>query len=276
MNDMTQATGNWGDLDAEHRDILTRDPNFALPAMPVFANPEQERQHVKQRQAAAFRLFSKFGFDEGIAGHITVRDPVLKDHFWVNPIGVHFSLIKASDLSLVDHTGKVVQGRPINLAAFRIHAPIHAARADCNAAAHAHSLYGKTWSSLGRPLDPITQDSCQFYLDHSVHHEFHGVVYESTEGENIAKSLGAGKATILRNHGLLTVGQTVDEAAWWFITMERCCQSQLLAEAAGKPILIDHEMAARTQRQIGSHYAGWFAFQNLWQRIIKEQPDLVD
>ncbi len=276
MNDLANASGNWSDLDAEHRDVLTRDPNFSLPPMPVFASPEQERAHVKLRQAAAFRLFSKFGFDEGIAGHITARDPVLKDHFWVNPIGLHFSLIKASDLSLVDHDGRVVEGRPINLAAFRIHAPIHAARPDCNAAAHAHSLYGKTWASLGRPLDPITQDACQFYLDHTVHHEFHGVVYESDEGENIAKSLGQGKATILRSHGLLTVGQTVDEAAWWFITMERCCQSQLLAEAAGKPILIEHAMAARTQRQIGSHYAGWFAFQNLWQRIIKEQPDLAD
>jgi ribulose-5-phosphate 4-epimerase/fuculose-1-phosphate aldolase len=277
MNDMTTPPSrNWGDINPEFREVLTRDPNFAVPELPRFASAEQERTHIKQRLTGAFRLFSKFGFDEGVAGHITVRDPVLKDHFWVNPFGMHFSMIKTSDLSLVDHSGKVVQGRPINLAAFRIHGPIHAARPDCHAAAHAHSLYGKTWSALGRPLDPITQDACQFYRDHSVHHEFRGVVYESQEGENIATSLGDGKAVILRNHGLLTVGQTVDEAAWWFITMERCCQSQLLAEAAGKPILIDDANAARTQKQLGTHYAGWFAFQNLWQRIIKEQPDLVD
>jgi len=182
----------------------------------------------------------------------------------------------AEGLTAKQAIDKVVQGRPINLAAFRIHAPIHAARSDCAAAAHAHSLYGKTWSALGRLLDPITQDACQFYKDHGVHHEFRGVVYESHEGENIAKSLGQGKAVILRNHGLLTVGQTVDEAAWWFITMERCCQSQLLAQAAGKPILIDDANATRTQKQLGTHYAGWFAFQNLWQRIIKEQPDLIE
>ena len=78
------------------------------------------------------------------------------------------------------------------------------------------------------------------------------------------------------NHGLLTVGHSVEEAAWWFITMERSCHAQLMAEAAGKPILIDPEMAALTRGQVGSHFAGWFSFQPLFDRITREQPDLFD
>ena len=84
------------------------------------------------------------------------------------------------------------------------------------------------------------------------------------------------KAAILRNHGLLTVGRSVDEAAWWFITMERSCQAQLLAEAAGTPVLIDPDMARLTSSQVGSHMAGWFSFQPLFDRIVREQPDLLD
>src|SRR3954469_15097171 len=89
---------------------------------PVFATVEEERLHLKQKLAGAFRLFSKFGFDEGVAGHITARDPEKKDHFWVNPYGVHFSQIQASDLILCNHVGKVVEGNyPVNGAAFAIH-----------------------------------------------------------------------------------------------------------------------------------------------------------
>ena len=115
---------------------------------------------------AAFRLFSRFGFDEGVAGHITARDPERLDHFWVNPFGMHFGQIRASDLILVNDHGEVVEGKyPVNGAAFAIHSQVHAARPDVVAAAHAHSLYGKAWSSLGRLLDPITQDACAFYED---------------------------------------------------------------------------------------------------------------
>jgi ribulose-5-phosphate 4-epimerase/fuculose-1-phosphate aldolase len=248
-----------------------------IPQPPVFDTYADERLHRKQRLAAAFRLFSKFGFDEGVAGHITARDPEFPEHFWVNPFAVHFSQIRVSDLVLVDSQGNLVEGeRSCNDAAFAIHSRIHHARPDVIAAAHAHSLYGKTWSSLGRLLDPITQDACAFYKDHSIFNEFNGIVYEISEGDRIGEALGPHKAVILRNHGLLTVGKTVDEAAWWFITMERTCQAQLIAEAAGKPILIDEESADLTQKQLGSTFSGWFQFQPLYDRIVREQPDFLD
>ena len=182
---------------------------------PTFDNVEDHRQHLKQRLAAAFRLFGKFGFSEGVAGHITARDPERSDHFWVNPFGVDFSLIKASDLILVNHQGDVVEGDyAVNAAAFAIHSQVHAARPDVQAAAHSHSVHGKAFSSLGRLLDPLTQDSCSFYGDHSLFDDYTGVVLDIEEGKRIGHALGENKAVILRNHGLLTVGHSVDEAAW--------------------------------------------------------------
>jgi len=250
---------------------------FKIPAIPKFATVEEERRHRKERLAAAFRLFAKFGFDEGAAGHITVRDPERPDHFWVNPFGMHFRLIRVSDLILVNAIGQVVEGKhPVNIAAFAIHSSIHRARPDVVAAAHSHSLYGKAWASLGLPLDPITQDACAFFEDHVVFADFTGVVYETSEGERIAKELGNRKAAILQNHGLLTVGQTVDEAAWWFITMDRSCHAQMLAQAAGKPVLITRERALETRQLVGTHEAGWFQFQPLWEMITQEQKDLLD
>lgn len=244
---------------------------------PTFDNVEDERRHRKERLAAGFRLFSRFGFDEGVAGHITARDPELTDHFWVNPFGMHFGHIRVSDLLLVNDHGEVVQGgRLVNQAAFAIHSQVHAARPDVMAAAHAHSVYGKAWASLRRPLDPLTQDSCAFFEDHEVFADFTGVVLDVEEGKRIAHALGDKKAAILSNHGNLTVGHSVDEAVWWFITMERTCQAQLLAEAAGTPVLIDAEMARLTAGQVGSHGAGYFSFQPLYDRIVREQPDLLE
>jgi ribulose-5-phosphate 4-epimerase/fuculose-1-phosphate aldolase len=252
--------------------------DLIYPMMPSFTSVEDERLHRKQRLAAGFRLFSKFGFEEGIAGHITARDPELTDHFWVNPFAMPFSHIRVSDLILVNHQGDVVEGRyPVNAAAFAIHSQVHQARPDCVAAAHSHSVHGKAFSSLAMHLEPLTQDVTAFYDDHSLFDDYTGVVLDVEEGKRIAHALGDNKAVILRNHGLLTVGQTVDSAVWWFVTMERSCQAQLLAMAAGAPrTLIDPEQAKFTSQQVGSEVAGWLSFQPLYDRIVREQPDLLD
>ena len=252
----------------------------ALPKPPTFNNVQDERLHRKQMLAAAFRLFSRFGFDEGVAGHITARDPEFKDTFWVNPFGVHFSHIKVSNLIRVDHRGNVIEGvLPVNEAAFAIHSRIHHARPDVVAAAHTHAPHGRAWSTLGKPLDIISLDSCAFYQDHVVYDDFDGVVLELEEGVRIANALGKNKGVILQNHGLLTVGDSVEAAAWWYIAMERCCQVQLMAEAAshGKPLKMVIKAAAdQASPIVGSSYAGWFQFQPLLARISKDQPDLFD
>ena len=249
-----------------------------LDGMPKFDNVEDERRHRKERLAGALRIFGKFGFSEGVAGHITVRDPEFTDHFWVNPFSMSFRQIKVSDLILVNHHGEVVYGsKPVNRAAFVLHAAVHAARPDINAAAHSHSVYGKAWSSLGRLLDPITQDSCAFYNDHVLIDDVGGkVVFEIADGVRFAEKFATGKAAIHQNHGLFTAASTVDAAAYWFISMERSCQAQLMAEAAGTPKLIPHEWAEYTRENTAHQAAGWLNFQPLWEDIVKSDPDLFD
>ena len=265
----------------QHAEAATK-INVGPPQPPVFKTLAEERQHRKERLAAGFRLFAKFGFDEGVAGHITARDPEFTDTFWVNGFGMSFSLIKASDLIRVNHKGKVVEGHhPVNVAAFAIHASVHAARPDSVGAAHSHSTYGRAFATLGRKLDPITQDACAFYNDHALYEDYGGVAVELDEGQQIAQALGSHKAAILQNHGLLTVGQTVDEAVWWFITMERSCQVQLLAEAAaartGQPLkIIPKQSAQQAFNILGAARTGWFQFQTLYSKIVKEQPDLLN
>ncbi|MEI2654092.1 MAG: class II aldolase/adducin family protein [Microthrixaceae bacterium] len=253
---------------------MSRPQQFSFP---TFESPADERTHLRQRLAAGFRLFGRFGFDEGVAGHITARDPERSDCFWVNPFGMSFKQIRASDLILVSHEGEVVEGDwPVNQAAFAIHSRVHAARPDVVAAAHSHSKYGRAFSTLGQKLDPITQDSCAFFDDHEVFDDFTGVVNDTAEGDRIAGALGKNKAAILQNHGLLTVGTSVDAAVWWFITMERSCEVQLAAMAAGTPKLIDPEVAAATYRQVGGEVAGAFQFHPLWEWITSQEPDLLD
>lgn len=243
---------------------------------PTFDDVADERLHRKQRLAAALRLFGRFGFSEGVAGHITARDPEHADRFWVNPLGISFKRMRVSDLICVDESGEVVEGdRPVNEAAFAIHSRLHAARPDVVAAAHSHAVHAKAFSSLGIPVDPLTQDACAFYEDHTVHHDFGGVVADTAYADELAATLGPHKAVIHQNHGPVTVGTTVDSAAWWFITLERTCQAQLLAMAAGTPQPISHESAAKTRDYVGNEFAGWLQFQPLWDDIVTEEPELL-
>lgn len=244
----------------------------------AYATADEERQHRKQKLAGALRIFGRLGFGEGVAGHITVRDPEFPDHFWVNPFGKSFRHMRVSDLILVNHSGDVVYGsQPVNRAAFVIHSAVHQARPDVIAAAHSHSVHGKAFSSLGIRLDPITQDSCIFYEDHTVITAQRGrVQFDADDGRELVSQFPTGKAAIHQNHGLFTVGQTVDEAVFWFLSMDRSCQAQLLAMAAGTPQLIPHDDAVYTREQTASPIAGWFSFQPLWQEICRTDPDLFE
>ncbi|KIX03402.1 uncharacterized protein Z518_06954 [Rhinocladiella mackenziei CBS 650.93] len=252
-----------------------------FPSPPRFTDKYEEREYLKGRLALAFRLFGKYGFDEGVAGHITLRDPVDPHKFWVNPFGLAFSQIKRSDLILVDHEGNVVDGGPnrlLNTAAYMIHAAVHKARPDVVCAAHSHSIYGRSFCALGRPIDIITQDSCAFYNDLAVYKQFKGVVLAKEEGENIARAIGNKKACLLQNHGLLTCGQTIEAAIFWFCSLEKCCHAQLMADAAaagrgGATITIDDEDAAFTYKSVGTPRAGWFSAKPMFDVMAQEVGD---
>ena len=239
---------------------------------------KEERLHRKQRLAAGLRILGRLRLAEGVAGHVTVRDPEHPDRFWVNPFGKNFKLMKVSDLICVDHTGEVVEGdKPVNAAAFAIHSQLHAARPDVLAAAHCHSMYGRTFSSLGKPLKMITQDDTMFYNDVALCSVGSGAVVLDTEvGKAMAASLGEKKALIHQNHGLITTGGSVDAAIWWFVALERSCQSQLLAESAGDPIEIPDDLATSGYEQQGHDLAGWFQFQPWWEELLRDEPDFLE
>jgi len=261
-------------------------PPKALPSLlgewgevrPQQPTLELERLYRKQRLAAAFRLFGRLGYDFGGAGHITVRDPEHSDRFWLNPASVAFKHIRVSDLLLVSHDGKILEHgnvKRLNRAAFAIHSRLHAARPDVQAAAHAHSIYGKAFSALGKLLDPLTQDSCAFYGGHSVVGDFSGVVLEADEGDRIASVLGDGRAVILQNHGLLTVGPSLEIAVWRYLAMENACQAQFLVESVGGGKLVPHEVALHTAEQT-SGPASENGFLPYFDIIARDQPDLFD
>lgn len=165
---------------------------------------------------------------------------------------MHFGLLTAGDMILVNEEGVAIGGnttRPANAAGFLIHSVIHQTRPDVHAACHFHSRFGKAWSAFGRPLEMINQDVAIFYGDaQAVYADFGGVVFKKEEALSLAKALGPAKGMILQNHGLITVGGTVDEAAYLYTLMERSCEVQLLAEAAaanGIPKRIISEEAAK-------------------------------
>ncbi|KAI8298959.1 hypothetical protein K4K59_002511 [Colletotrichum sp. SAR11_240] len=255
-----------------------------LHQIPVPESKEAARQWQLEQMAAAFRIFAKLGFSDGSSGHISLRDPVRPETFWINPYGVHFGVLKVSDMVHIDEDGNRLGGadKPVNTAGFMIHSALHKRRPDINAACHMHSPYGRAWSTFGIPIEMLNQDSCMFYNDLSVYPSFGGVVLAKEEGQRIADNLGpTNKNLILQNHGLLTCGGTIGEAAAFFIALERACQSQLLIESAIAPgsngavsglkkTLVDDEEAQYTKDGTGTPEVMYMQFVPEYQLILKE------
>jgi ribulose-5-phosphate 4-epimerase/fuculose-1-phosphate aldolase len=250
------------------------------PERPVFATHAQERQYRKERLVAACRAFAQQKFDYGFAGHLTVRDPEHPELYWTNPMCVHFSQVKLSNLILADHKGTVVEGNhAINRAGFVLHAAVHEAHPDIMAMCHAHTEYGTAFAALGRPLEPISQDAAAFFEDHIVITKEAGqVAVEEKAGLSVCDWFKGVKAAIHQNHGLLTASRhSIESAAFWFIALERCCKQQLLVEATGiKPKLVPPDKSRYSREHVGSEYIGWLHFQPIWEQLVATQPDMFD
>ncbi|KAI8618476.1 class II aldolase/adducin N-terminal [Chytriomyces sp. MP71] len=252
---------------------------FTITQPPAFSTFEQERVHIKQQLALAFRIFAKLGFEEGVAGHISIRDPEIKDSYWVNPFGKPFSRLRPSDLLWVSEKGEKLNTDAkgiLGAGAFSLHASIHKHRANANAVTHAHSMFGRTFSTLGVPLLPITQDACAFYERHAIFSEFDGIPADTVIGHRIAETLGPlANGVIMQNHGLLTVGETLQESIFWFVSMDRCCHSQMLSMSTGlKPIAIAHDAASSARDLVGNPTMGWFSAQPMFEKAAEENPDV--
>jgi ribulose-5-phosphate 4-epimerase/fuculose-1-phosphate aldolase len=236
-----------------------------------------ERAHRKRRLTAAFRIFGRFGLTEGTAGHLTVRDPIEPDTFWAAPYGDHFALVRTSDLVRTDADGTLYDGdRQAHPAALVLHGAIHEVRPDVISAGHAHSDYGRAMAAGDREVLPLTQDACAFYGDHADDDRFGGIVLSHEESVRIVSQLGSRKAMILRNHGLLAVGGTVEEMVWWFLSLEKVCKVQLIAEAAGPVRPLDHETATATGAMNGTASAALLNARPLFDWIHHVEPEAFD
>jgi ribulose-5-phosphate 4-epimerase/fuculose-1-phosphate aldolase len=248
---------------------------FLVRTPPTFDSVEDERRHRLERLAGVCRVFGRAGFSEGLLGHITVRDPEHTEHFWANPLGVSFNRMRVSDLVLVDHEGNLIEGRvAVNPVGVLLHAAVHRARPDVVAVCHAHSTYGAAWSAFGRPVDPITQDNCVFHGNQAVITEPR-LAPDAAAADEFAAAFGDKPVAIQAGHGLFTTGQTVDEAAWRFISFDKACHVQLLAEAAGTPDRWPDEMATALARGIGSPDFAWLSFQTLWDELMADNTDFL-
>ena len=178
---------------------------------PEFDDLEDLRLHRKWEVALGYRVFAKLRWGQLGDGHITARDPILTDHFWVLSYGVPFWAATVDNLSLVAPGGAVVDGpdsSSVNYAAYNIHWPILDARRELVSAAHTHTPYGTPWSANVKAFEPISQEACSLVFDQSIYPGEDLEVTSVTGGEAIARAMGDTKLCILRNHGLLTGGRS--------------------------------------------------------------------
>ncbi len=228
---------------------------------PAFSDPHELRAHRRSRLALAYRVFAAHGWGSIGDGHITARDPLLPDHYWLARYGVPFGRVTVDDLVLVTPDGVPADGgaEAINPAAHHIHWPLHEARPDIVSAAHTHTPYGTPLAAMVQPILPISQEACAFFDDHAIFDDEELDITSTDGGKRIAAALGPNRAVILRNHGLLTVGASVDEAVGWFVMLERVSEVQVKTGDRCRPISDDG--ARLVKRSVGPAQAGWQTFQ---------------
>ena len=225
---------------------------------PTFDDPAALRTHRKHRLALAYRLFGALYWGEQGDGHISARDPERTDCFWLLRYGVPFGEATLTDLVLVDPDGAVVGGDgEINPTAHYIHWPVHEARPDVVCAVHTHTPYGTPWSACAEPFTMICQEAVAFHESNVVFDDGEVDIIDLDGGKRIAAALGDAKLAILRNHGLLTVGGTVDEAMGWYLMAERVAEVHCKAP---RPKPISDAEARRCAPVIAAPEQGWKTF----------------
>ncbi|MBM4269445.1 MAG: ribulose phosphate epimerase [Deltaproteobacteria bacterium] len=245
---------------------------MALPARVESPSAADVRAQRKYEIALGYRILAAQRWGDLGDGHISGRDPERTDCFWLLRYGVSYHAARVSDLVLVGPDGKLAFGEgPINVAAYYIHHPILMARSDAVSATHVHTSWGTPFSAEVRPIEPITQESCIFFEDHAIFDDEEVQVQSVDGGRRIAQALGSNRAVILRNHGLLTIGDSVAESVGSFVQMERVAEAHMKARDA-KPISAE---AARFAKSDLTRYGpGRVGFWSLVSRHIGD-PKVV-
>ena len=219
--------------------------------------PVSEAERAARVQlAACYRIFHHLGWTEMIFNHITLRVPGPRSEdpslFLINPFGLHYSEITASSLILIDLEGNPVRESkwPVNRAGFVIHSTLHGSIADVNCVMHTHTTTGMAVACQKDGLSPTNFYAAQLHGG-VAYHDFEGITVEDDERKRLVASVGAKRALILRNHGLLAWGTSLPEAFMTLWTLQRACDVQIAASSAGALNPIRSEVFAQTVRESG-------------------------
>jgi ribulose-5-phosphate 4-epimerase/fuculose-1-phosphate aldolase len=222
-------------------------------ATAVLRNSQMSESEWKARQelAACYRVFAMLGWDEMIYNHITVKVPDEEDAFLINPFGLHFSEVKASNLVKIDIDGNKLDDNPypVNLAGFVQHSVFHRNLPDAHCIMHTHTTAGMAVSSLEGGLQP-TNFYAANWIGQLAYHDFEGVTVRPEEGERLLEHLGDKRAMLLKNHGILVMGRTLPEAFLKHWSLQRACEIQMATLAMGKPLTIPPDVIAVHQRDL--------------------------
>jgi len=257
-------------------DSIARDGSVRVLIRSLLMTPRSEKE-LRVDLAACYRLVAHFGWDDLVFTHISVRLPGPDHHFLINPYGMLFDEITASSLVKIDLHGNKVEPseHPINPAGFVIHSAIHAAREDISCVLHVHTPAGVAVSAQTAGLLPISQQST-IALASLGYHAYEGIALSDAEKPRLVADLGTSSALILRNHGLLTVGETVADAFLWMFNLQRACEIQLLAQSGGTELTnVDPRIVAGVKQNIAivtKGLGGNIAWPALLRKLRKLDP----
>ena len=257
-----------------------------LAAWPAKEDETQHTHQIRADLAAAYRLIHRLGLDDSIYTHISVRLPNRHDRFLINPYGMRFEEVTASNLVTVDLEGRVVDdplGLGINPAGFTIHSAIHAARHDALCVLHTHTVAGIAVACQKQGLLPLNQWSAQF-AGQLAYHDYEGIALDLDERARLVADLGDKFVMVLRNHGMLTCGRSVAEAFKLMHNLERSCRAQLAIQSSGaETIHLSDNVARKTAGQYADFYdkietkgqpdSEWAAFKRMLERT---DPDFAN
>jgi len=241
------------------------------------SNASREEGEARVQLAACYRIFDMLGWTEMIFNHITLRLPGPERHFLINPYGLWYREVTASNLVKIDIDGNVIgkSDWPVNRAGFVIHSAIHAAREDAHCIMHTHTTAGM---AIACQRDGLLADNFYSALlhGHVAYHDFEGVTTRDDEKPRLVRSLGDKNHLILRNHGLLTCGRTVPEAFLRLWTLERACQIQQATQSTGRPLIVlPDEVLARTSTMVRELAPGDPTDRQLFAALLR-RVDAID
>lgn len=232
---------------------------------------------IKYKLAIANRLMAALKLEEGsISGHISMKVPGSKDRFWVNPFGLLSEEVTPENLVLVNEDGDIMDGdHPVNVAGFCIHATIHKMYPDVHCIVHTHAPWGTVFASLDSFIEPIDQNCCMFFDNHSLYREYNGPVNEVEDSAKLAKALDGKSAILLANHGAITCGESIETAVMYMVALERACRINILARQTGNYKVIDEDVARMTKDWIANPIGFKIEFDALQRKVERMYPELI-